>query len=63
LCRRKPEISRQFDPWLKPELCLAIGANDMHMHSGLFSRKEEESIASMLKDSGAHPERYSLDDA
>src|SRR6059058_2637065 len=38
--RGKAEILCKFDGWLKPELCLSVGRENVHVHSVFFTREE-----------------------
>jgi hypothetical protein len=50
----QPIILSQLDPRLHPELGFTLRAMDVHVHSRLFPRKEEEAKASFSEDSRAH---------
>jgi len=50
-------VLSQLEAGLQPELCLAIGVMDVHVHPGLFSREEEEPEATTAHHRWTHPRK------
>lgn len=47
-------ILSQFEPWLKPELRLALRRPDVNVHSIFLARKEEETVWAVTKNCWTH---------